>query len=182
MASSRAEQAERTRKAVLDTARRLFAERGFDGTSLQLIADTMGVQKANVYYYFRTKMAILESLLEGSIAAFDETLAGAERLEGAPRREFLVDGFVDQVVASRSMSPLSRIAPGVRREGRIGEALRAQMARGLRLMFGDEPTAEQQAAYYMATDVGPVVPRMTHLSDDELRDLLRGLCLRILDV
>jgi len=70
----------------------------------------------------------------------------------------------------------------VRREGWIGEALRAQMTRGLRLMFGDEPTVEQQAAYYMATDVGPVVPRMTHLSDDELRDLLRGLCLRVLDV
>jgi AcrR family transcriptional regulator len=48
MGSSRAEQAERTRAAVLDTARRLFAERGFDATSLQLIADTMGVQKANV--------------------------------------------------------------------------------------------------------------------------------------
>ncbi|QUQ67236.1 TetR/AcrR family transcriptional regulator [Kutzneria sp. CA-103260] len=182
MASSRAEQAERTRKTVLDTARRLFAERGFDGTSLQLIADTMGVQKANVYYYFRTKMAILEALLEGSIAAFEQTLAAAERLDGLARKEFLVDGFVDQVVASRSMSPLSRIAPTVRREGRIGEALRAQTARGLRLMFGDEPTVEQQAAYYMATDVGPVVPRMKHLSDAELRDLLRRLCLRILDV
>ncbi|MFI9384619.1 TetR/AcrR family transcriptional regulator [Kutzneria sp. NPDC052558] len=182
MASSRAEQAERTRRAVLDTARRLFAERGFDGTSLQLIADTMGVQKANVYYYFRTKMAILEALLDGSVAAYEQTLADAEGLEGLARKEFLVDGFVEQVVASRSMSPLSRIAPGVRREGRIGEALRSQSARGLRLLFGDEPTVEQRAAYYMATDVGPVVPRMKHLSDDELRELLRGLCLRILDV
>ncbi|GAA3432753.1 TetR/AcrR family transcriptional regulator [Kutzneria kofuensis] len=182
MASTRAQQAERTRNAVLDTARRLFAERGFDGTSLQLIADTMGVQKANVYYYFRTKAAILEALLEGSIAAFDAMLDEAERLDGRARRELLVAGFVEQVVASRALSPLSRIDPGLRREGRIAEALEARSARGLRLMFGDEPTVEQQAAYYMATDVGPVVPRMTHLSDDELRDLLSGLCLRILDV
>ena len=182
MASSRAEQAERTRAAVLDTARRLFAERGFDGTSLQLIADTMGVRKANVYYYFRTKAAILEALLEGSIAAFDTLLAEAERLAGSRRREFLVDGFVAQVVANRALSPLSRIDPGLRREGRIAETLDAQADRGLRLMYGDEPTVEQRAAYYMATDVGPVVPRMAHLSDDELTELLRGLCLRILDV
>jgi AcrR family transcriptional regulator len=182
MASSRAEQAERTRNAVLNTARRLFAERGFDGTSLQLIADTMGVQKANVYYYFRTKAAILEALMEGSIAAFDALLAGAEKLEGLQRREFLVDGFVKEVVANRALSPLNRIDPGLRREGAIAETLRAQNACGLRLLFGDEPTTEQQAAFYMATDVGPVVPRMTHLSDEKLRDVLRSLCLRILDV
>jgi AcrR family transcriptional regulator len=182
MASSRAEQAERTRNAVLDTARRLFAERGFDGTSLQLIADTMGVQKANVYYYFRTKAAILEALLAGSIAAFDALLAGAEKLAGVERREFLVDGFVREVVASRSLSPLNRIDPSLRRDGAIAESLRAQNARGLRLLFGDAPTVEQQAAFYMATDVGPVVPRMGHLADDELRDVLRSLCLRIIDV
>ena len=182
MVSSRAQQAERTRQAVLDTARRLFAERGFDGTSLQLIADTMGVQKANVYYYFRTKAAILEALLTGSVAAFDALLTAAEQLEGLARKEFLVDGFVREVVASRALSPLNRIDPSLRREGPIGEALAAQNARGLRLLFGDEPTVEQQAAFYLATDVGPVVPRMTQLSDDELRDVLRGLCLRILDV
>jgi AcrR family transcriptional regulator len=182
MGSSRAEQAERTRAAVLDTARRLFAERGFDATSLQLIADTMGVQKANVYYYFRTKIAILEALLAGNIAAFDVMLDEAARLAGPARREFLVAGFVDQVVASRSISPLSRTDPGLRRDGRLAEALEAQAARGLALLYGDEPTDEQRAAYLMATDVGPVVPRMTHLSDDELRKLLRDLCLRILDV
>ncbi|MFC0434774.1 TetR/AcrR family transcriptional regulator [Kutzneria buriramensis] len=182
MASSRAEQAERTRAAVLDTARRLFAERGFDATSLQLIADTMGVQKANVYYYFRTKMAILEALLAANIAAFDVMLDEAARLSGPARRDLLVTVFVDQVVASRSLSPLSRTDPGLRRDGRLTEALEAQAARGLALLYGDEPTDEQRAAFLMATDVGPVVPRMKHLGDDELRTLLRDLCLRILDI
>jgi AcrR family transcriptional regulator len=166
----------------LDTARRLFAERGFDGTSLQLIADTMGVQKANVYYYFRTKAAILEALLAGSIAAFDAMLAGAEELKGLARREFLVDGFVREVVASRALSPLNRIDPSLRREGAIAEALRAQNVRGLRLLYGDEPTVEQRAAFYLATDVGPVVPRLGHLSDEQLTEVLRSLCLRVLDV
>jgi len=47
MSPTRAEQAEKTRQAVLDTARKLSLEH--DATSLQLIADTMGVTKANVY-------------------------------------------------------------------------------------------------------------------------------------
>ena len=166
---------------MLDTARRLFAERGFDGTSLQLIADTMGVQKANVYYYFRTKVAILEALLEGNIAAFDVLLDEAEVLAGRQRREFMVDGFVGQVVASRSIAPLTSTDPGMRRDPAIADRLEQQTSRAMRLMFGTEPTVEQQAAYYMAIDVGTVVQRMKHLPDNDLHHLLRTLCLRVLD-
>lgn len=183
MASTRAQQAERTRQTVLDTARRLFAERGFDATSLQLIADAMGVQKANVYYYFRTKLAILEALLDNNITAFEALLDAAAAIEDdRRRREHLVHGFVDQVVASRSIAPLSQTDPGMRRESRIRQTLDEQSTRGLRLMFGDRPTADEQAAYYMAADVGPAMRQLTEVSDDELRDILRRLCLRILDI
>ncbi|MFG1643914.1 TetR family transcriptional regulator [Amycolatopsis sp. NPDC049252] len=36
-------------------------------TSLQQIAEMMGVTKANVHYYFRTKIAILEAFLEPTV-------------------------------------------------------------------------------------------------------------------
>jgi AcrR family transcriptional regulator len=99
MSPTRAEQAERTRKTVLETARRLFTEHGFDATSLQLIADTMGVTKANVYYYFRTKIEILEALLAGSVTTLTTMLDEAGGIDDRQARvEFLVDGFVDQVV------------------------------------------------------------------------------------
>src|SRR6266487_4798673 len=115
MSPTRAEQAEKTRQAALATARRLFAEHGFDATSLQMIADAMGVTKANVYYYFRTKLEILEALLDVSITAFDTLLDQAEAItDRQARLEFLVDGFVDQVVANRSIAPLSQTDPGMR--------------------------------------------------------------------
>ena len=183
MSPTRAEQAEQTRQAVLATARRLFAERGFDATSLQLIADTMGVTKANVYYYFHTKIEILKALLDASLATFDTMLAEAASIRGREARiEYLVHGFVDQVVASRGMALLSRTDPGLRHDPRIQLALDEQNERGVRVLFGAEPTADERAAYYLATDVGPVVRRMSHLTDDELRAVLRALCLRVLRV
>jgi AcrR family transcriptional regulator len=184
MATTRAEQAEKTRKAVLETARRLFIEHGFDATSLQLIADTMGVTKANVYYYFRTKIEILEALLEGSVIALTELLDRAEAVAGKRARvELLVDGFVDQVVvAHRTIAPMNRADPIISRHEGISRRLDELSERGMRLVFGDEPTPDQQAAYTMLSDLGPATRRLTHLADDEMRAVLKRLCLRVLRV
>jgi AcrR family transcriptional regulator len=153
---TRAAQAERTRGAILATARKLFATHGYDATSLQMIADAMDVTKANVYYYFRTKSDILEALLDASIAAFDAMLAEVARIRGRrARAEVLVAGFAEQVVANRALSPLGQTDPGMRRNVRINAELDRQAAEAMRLLYGDEPT-------------------------DELRGLLVRLCLRVL--
>ncbi len=48
---------------ILDHAGRLFAEQGFDGTTLQDIADAMGVGRSALYYYFKSKDEILATLV-----------------------------------------------------------------------------------------------------------------------
>lgn len=182
MSPTRAEQAEKTRQAVLDTARRLFVEHGYDATSLQLIADTMGVTKANVYYYFRTKIAILEALLDVTVTDLTAMLDRAESVtDRRARTEFLVDGFVDQVIlATRTIAPMSRTDPIVRRHEGISRRLDELAERGLRLLFGDRPTLDEKAAYWMLNDLGPVTRHLPDLPDDELREVLRNLCLRVL--
>jgi AcrR family transcriptional regulator len=181
MAAVRAAQAERTRQAVLDTARALFLEHGFDATSLQLIADTMGVAKANVYYYFRTKIAILEALLEPTVTAIAARLDEAERItDRAARTEFLVSSWVEQVVtAYRTLAPMSRSDPIVRRHDGISRRLDDLSQRGLLLMFGPNPTPAEQAAYWLISDLGVVNRRLDRLPDDELRDVLTRLCLGV---
>jgi AcrR family transcriptional regulator len=184
MSPTRAEQAEKTRKAVLETARRLFTEHGFDATSLQMIADTMSVTKANVYYYFRTKIEILEALLEGSVVALTAMLDEAEKIKGKQARlEFLVDGFVNQVVhAHRTIAPMNRTDPIIRRHEGINHRLDELSERGLHLLFGDTPTLDQQAAHAMLSDLGPATRSLSHLRDDEMRTVLRRLCLRVIRV
>ncbi|NLU73394.1 TetR/AcrR family transcriptional regulator [Streptomyces sp. HNM0575] len=183
MQTTRAAQAEKTRQAVLDTSRALFLEHGFDATSLQLIADTMGVAKANVYYYFRTKIAILEALIEPTVSALAANLDQAEHItDRAERIDHLITTWVDQVVtAYRTLAPMSRNDPIVRRHEKLSRELDALSQRGLHLMFGPHPTVDEQAAYWLISDLGVVNRRLDHLSDDDLRATLTRLCHRVVD-
>jgi AcrR family transcriptional regulator len=49
---------------LLDVAARLFRERGYDATSMQEIADEMGILKGSVYHYVRTKEDLLWLIVE----------------------------------------------------------------------------------------------------------------------
>lgn len=52
------------RRAILDAAARLFIERGTGGTSIQDIAESLGLTRTAVYYYFKKKEDILQALTE----------------------------------------------------------------------------------------------------------------------
>ncbi|MCF7548154.1 TetR/AcrR family transcriptional regulator [Pseudonocardia sp. WMMC193] len=60
-----------TRSQIRGVALELFAEQGYDKTSLREIAERLGITKAAVYYHFKTKEEILTSL-------FDEVGAGID--------------------------------------------------------------------------------------------------------
>ena len=66
---------ERTRQAIADTARRLFAERGFEGVTVAEIARAADVAEKTVFNYFPTKEDLFYSRLE----AFEEELLAAIR-------------------------------------------------------------------------------------------------------
>jgi AcrR family transcriptional regulator len=158
MAVTRAAQAERTRQSILDTSRRLFLEHGF-----------------------RTKIAILEALLEPTVTALTVRLDEAERItDRADRIDHLITTWVDQVVtAYRTLAPMSRHDPIVRRHEKLSGELDALSERGLHLMFGPHPTVDEQAAYWLISDLGVVNRRLDHLSDDDLRATLARLCRRV---
>jgi AcrR family transcriptional regulator len=62
------------RPAVVREATRLFAERGFDGTALQDIADAVGVSKPAVLHYFPSKEHVRDAVLDGFLAHWKEHL------------------------------------------------------------------------------------------------------------
>lgn len=51
-------------KVILEAAEKVFAEAGFGGATMQLIADVAGLPKANLHYYFPTKEALYRQVVE----------------------------------------------------------------------------------------------------------------------
>jgi AcrR family transcriptional regulator len=88
---------QRTRQLIADTARRLFAERGFDAVPVAEIAREAEVSEATVYNYFPTKEDLFYSRLE----AFEEELLASIR-DRAPG-ESVLEAFGRFVTAPRGL-------------------------------------------------------------------------------
>jgi AcrR family transcriptional regulator len=88
---------QRTRQQIADTARRLFAERGFDAVTVSEIAREAEVSEATVFNYFPTK----EDLFYNRLEAFEEELLSSIR-ERRPG-ESVISAFGQFVTAPRGL-------------------------------------------------------------------------------
>ncbi|MFW5716915.1 MAG: TetR/AcrR family transcriptional regulator [Spirochaetota bacterium] len=68
---------EDTRERILQAATREFSDKGFDGARVEAIAKRAGVNKALIYYYFRSKQELLKALYDGLWQAVLEKLSAA---------------------------------------------------------------------------------------------------------
>lgn len=82
-----------SREAILVAARKLFAEQGFDGTSLRQVAREASVDPAMVHHFFKGKDELFASSVELP-ADPEQVLAGVEILEPEARAEALVRAVV----------------------------------------------------------------------------------------
>ena len=73
------------REELTRTAARLFAERGYHGTSLAELADELGIQKASLYHHIAAKEDLLWEIAVAGAAAFHGALDGVP--EGLPTTE-----------------------------------------------------------------------------------------------
>ena len=78
---SKAEQSERTRRALLDAARELFAEHGYAKTSTEEVVRRTAVTRGALYYHFRDKAALFEAVHQEQRAALVQSIG--ERIQGA---------------------------------------------------------------------------------------------------
>src|ERR1700722_19641496 len=91
-----------TRTRILDAALDLFSEHGFEGTTLQQIADRLGLTKAALYYHFPSKDDLLEALNEPAVRDCDRLLAVHEKMPDTPaRRRTFVEAYLDFLMHHR---------------------------------------------------------------------------------
>jgi AcrR family transcriptional regulator len=74
---------ERSRDLILESAARLFRRQGFSATTLREIAATARIKAGSIYYYFDSKEAILDEVLDRGLRHVFESVKAA--VEGAGR-------------------------------------------------------------------------------------------------
>jgi AcrR family transcriptional regulator len=88
-----------TRSRLRELALQLFAEQGYEKTSLREIAERLGVTKAALYYYFKSKEDIVRSLVEDYYTELDDLIAWARtQPTNAATRAEIVGRYLDIVV------------------------------------------------------------------------------------
>ena len=88
---------EQTRALILETAMRLFRERGYDKTTMRAIAAEAGVSVGNAYYYFESKEFLIQGFYDRMTYehAAEARARMAGRTEFAERLQLALDSWVD---------------------------------------------------------------------------------------
>src|SRR3981189_2915203 len=87
-----------TPKQGFDLAPALSAPEGYKATSLELVADKLGVTRQALYYHFRNKQEILAALFDELMTAMDKALVGAFPEAGEATFEALLRAHVEVIV------------------------------------------------------------------------------------
>ena len=79
-------------RAILEAAEKVFAEAGFGGATMQLIADMAGLPKANLHYYFATKEDLYRRVVQ---QIFEIWLDAAASFDDAPGPIEGIGAYID---------------------------------------------------------------------------------------
>ena len=132
---------------ILDAALASFGSRGYEATSLDALATTLGLRKQTILYWFASKDALLQAVIERSAAELAQALEGALDQAG--------DGWARVEAVVRSVFRLAARRPEllglVREVARLGPPAATQMTSALR------PLVDRAAAFLEAEmDAGHV--------------------------
>jgi AcrR family transcriptional regulator len=88
---------------IIDTAERLFALKGFDGTSVRDIAEEAGINIAMISYYFGSKEKLMEAIFEAKIGRVQmrvEELLKDEHMNPIQKINLLIEEHIERVMKS----------------------------------------------------------------------------------
>ena|SRR5947207_1803210 len=118
-----------TRERIQQVALELFAERGYDKTSLREVAERLDITRPALYYHFKTKEDILAGVIDDLGTSIDDLVAWAEARPRTPeaRREIL-HRIADLLTGQwRPLIRFSQVNQAVMRDHPAGEQMQERM-------------------------------------------------------
>mgnify|MGYP002133528653 FL=1 len=174
------------RTRVIEAALALFAEHGVNGTSLQMIADHLGVSKASVYYQFHSKDDIVLAVIRPVFAELDQLATAIEAQDSAPaRQEAAITGFVELAVRHRRVTAVFYRDPAIDTLVKTHEECSAINQRLRKVLGMDSADTETRVTMSLVTSgvYGSAMdPDLQDIPDDELLRILLQSARRLLAV
>jgi AcrR family transcriptional regulator len=168
---------------ILQAALDLFADHGVSGTSLQMIADAVGVTKAAVYHKFKTKDEIVIAVAELQLAKLEDALEAAEaQMDSVGARKVLLTEVVGMAVERRRWVMSLQNDPVMVRLLGEHEPFRNLITRLYAILLdeADDTEARVSAALFSGAIAGTVInPLVDDIDDDTLRSVLIHLTARM---
>lgn len=136
---------ERKRREILAAALDVLSSRGFEGTTLEAVADALGYTKQALYYYFKSKEELLGSLVLNSLrdaAVQIEAICATEASAGS-RLKDLIRVFLDDHFLRRGYFSITHMLKGFNEKMPEGpdraevEALSARIPQAIIGMIGE---------------------------------------------
>jgi AcrR family transcriptional regulator len=173
-------------RRAIDAALELFADHGVAGTSIQMIADSVGVTKAAIYHQFNAKDELVLAVAEVGLAPLEAALDEAEA-EPTPEqgREVLLERVVDMAIAHRRWVNALQGDPVMLRLLGTHEPFIDLMNRIYGLLLGVEqgPRAQVRTAIISAAVGATIVhPLVADLDDEVLRTELLAVTRGLFDL
>jgi len=160
----------------MNAALELFAEYGVSGTSLQMIADHLGVTKAAVYYQFKAKEDIVLAVLEPAFVRMRTFVSSAEAASSPDEAaEIAMRGLVDLTIDERQVVATLFRDPEAERIVQSHHDVQALISRLGQMLLGPDPDARRRVAVSV---LGPGLahagldPQLADIDDAVLRDEL----------
>ncbi len=150
-----------TREAILDAARRGFASRGYDATSLRAVAAEAEVDPALVIHYFGSKEGLFVAAT-GLPADIPELLRGLAGVPRADRVQALVHGYLRLVDSDASRNPIIALVRSAVSNEKAAAMLREFLTTELLTVIGgltDHPDAQLRASLAAAQLFGTAALR-----------------------
>jgi AcrR family transcriptional regulator len=121
-----------SKEHILETALKLFARHGFDGTSTKQIAQAAGIAEGLIFHYFPTKADLLNAVLEtphSFIGELRSLLEGADQKPVAEVLLGLATGWLDTLRREKEITLV--LFSTAQTNPKVGAALRALIAEGV---------------------------------------------------
>ncbi|MBS1589727.1 MAG: TetR/AcrR family transcriptional regulator [Bacteroidetes bacterium] len=111
---------------IIDVAEKLFAEKGFEGTSVRDIAHEADVNIAMISYYFGSKEKLLEAVFARRSAMITQQLTMVldnKKLAPIDKVYLLIDFYIDQIIRNQHFHKIMVREQIAGRESSVGKAI-----------------------------------------------------------